>query len=88
LKISAKKSCFLSFEWKKQISSLLAPPRKILEKSPSGPSLEKYPSDDHDYTVAFFGLFNFNMFSVQQTSLDEQKFLLKILNCYVGGLKA
>ena len=40
LKISAKKRCFLSFEWKKHISSLLAPPTRILEKSLSGP-LEK-----------------------------------------------
>ena len=30
----SKKGCFLSFEWEKQISPLLATPRKILEKSP------------------------------------------------------
>jgi len=36
-----KKRCLLSFEWKNKISPLLAPHRKILEKSPSGLPLEK-----------------------------------------------
>jgi len=36
LKISAKKVVFLVSRRKKQILPLLAPPRKILEKSPSG----------------------------------------------------
>jgi len=41
LKISAKKDCFLSFEWEKKISPLLPPPRKILEKSPSSHAWKK-----------------------------------------------
>jgi len=41
LNISAKKDCFLGFEWEKQISPLLPPPGKILEKSPGGPPWKK-----------------------------------------------
>jgi len=41
-----KKGCFLSFEWEKQISPHLAPPGKILEKSP-GASPGKNPADAH-----------------------------------------
>jgi len=41
LNISAKKGCFLSFEWKKQISPLLATPRKTFGKIHQWPSLEK-----------------------------------------------
>jgi len=41
LKISAKKGYFINFKGKKQILPLLAPPGKFLEKSPSGPRLEK-----------------------------------------------
>jgi len=36
-----KKGCFLSFEWGKQISPLLAPPGEILEKSPGAPPWKK-----------------------------------------------
>jgi len=42
LKFSAKQGCFFSFEWEKQISPLMAHPwKKNLEKSLSGPPLEK-----------------------------------------------
>jgi len=37
LKISAKKGCFLSFEWDKINFTTFSPPRKILEKSPNTP---------------------------------------------------
>jgi len=46
----SKKGCFLNFDWKKQISPLLAPPRKILKKSPSAPP-GKNLSDAHVPTV-------------------------------------
>ena len=46
LKISAKKGCFLSFEWEKQISPLLAPCWKNLGKIPWCPP-GKNPSDAH-----------------------------------------
>jgi len=39
-KISAKKGCFLSFEWEKTNFAIVGPPRKILEKSPSVSHLE------------------------------------------------
>jgi len=35
LTFSAKKGCFLSFEWEKTNFTTFTPPRKILEKSPS-----------------------------------------------------
>jgi len=41
LKISAKKAVFLVSIEKKQISPLLAPPEKVLEKSTSGPTWKK-----------------------------------------------
>jgi len=41
VKISAKKGCFLSFEWEKQISPLLAPLWKNFGKIPWWPTLEK-----------------------------------------------
>jgi len=41
LKILTKKFIFLVLSGNQQISPLLASPRKILEKSASGPSLEK-----------------------------------------------
>jgi len=46
LKISAKKGCFLRFQWKTTIFTTFGPPRQILEKSPGGP-LGKNPSDAH-----------------------------------------
>jgi len=47
LNISAKKSCFLNFEWEKtNFTTFGPPPGKILEKSPSGPP-GKNPSDAH-----------------------------------------
>ena len=46
LKILAKKVVFLVSSGKKQMLPLLAPPRKILEKNPSG-SPWKNPSDAH-----------------------------------------
>jgi len=45
--IFSKKGCFLSFVWEKQISPLLTPSGKFLEKSPSAPP-GKNPSDAHD----------------------------------------
>jgi len=44
--IFSKKSCFLDFEWKKQIAPLLSPPGIILEKSSSAPP-GKNPSYAH-----------------------------------------
>jgi len=41
LKISAKKGCFLSFEWEKANFTTFDPPRKILEKSPNSPPWKK-----------------------------------------------
>jgi len=49
LKILAKKRCFLDFEWENQISPLLAPLWKNIEKPLSAPSpLGKNPSDAHE----------------------------------------
>ena len=49
-KISAKKGCFLSFEWEKTNFTTFGPPRKILEKPLMAPP-GKNPSDAHVYNV-------------------------------------
>jgi len=46
LKISAKKVCFLSFEWEKTNFTTFEPTGKFFEKSPGGPP-GKNPSDAH-----------------------------------------
>jgi len=48
LKILAKMVVFFNFEWEKQISPFLLPPRKFLEKSPSA-TPGKNPSDAHEH---------------------------------------
>jgi len=47
-KTLAKKVVFLVSSGKKRNFATFHPPRNSLEKSPSGPPLEKNPSDTHD----------------------------------------
>jgi len=49
--ICSKKGCFLSFEWKNQISPLLAPPLEKCRKNPLVLPPRKNLSDAHGFGI-------------------------------------
>jgi len=79
LKISAKKVVFLVSRGKNQISPLLAPPRKTLEKSPSAPPPWKNYSDAHAWTLCLIQKIN--------NKIREMVLSFRQLMCNLNNIK-